>query len=79
VLRPLAGSSSYGRCRSRATATIRCAFSRGAAGLRVADDLLADDHAQGLQIDPDTNRNGSDRWYEFDLGLVVAAITSAIG
>jgi len=40
-----------------------------------ADDLLAQNHAHGLRIDPNTNRNGSSS--HFDLQLVVAAITSA--
>ena len=42
-----------------------------------ADDLLADNHAHGLRIDPDTNRNGS--YGDFDFRRVVAAISSAVG
>jgi hypothetical protein len=41
-----------------------------------AGDLLAGNHANGLQIDHNTNRNGSDNWADFDLGLVVQAIRS---
>ena len=40
-----------------------------------ADDLRADNHAHGLRIDPDTNRNGS--YGDFDLPRAVAAISSA--
>ena len=42
-----------------------------------ADDLLADNHAHGLRIDPNTNRNGS--WGDFDLRRTVAAIADAVG
>ncbi len=42
-----------------------------------ADDLLADNQAHGLQIDPDTNRNGS--FGDLDLPLVVTAVASAVG
>ena len=42
-----------------------------------ADDLLADNHAHGLRIGPDTNRNGS--YGDFDFRRVVAAISSAVG
>ena len=41
-----------------------------------ADDLLADNHANGLQIDPNTNRHGS--WGEFELWRAVAAVSSAV-
>jgi len=40
-----------------------------------ADDLLADNHAHGLRIDPDTNQNGS--YGNFDLQRAVAAVSSA--
>jgi len=40
-----------------------------------ADDLLAQNHAHGLRIDPNTNRNGS--YGDFDLQRTVAAISSA--
>ncbi len=40
-----------------------------------ADDLLADNHAHGLRIDPDTHRTAG--WGDFDLQRVVAAVTSA--
>ncbi len=43
------------------------------------DDLLAANQASGLQIDHNTNRNGSDNWADFDLQLAVAAITTALG
>jgi len=42
-----------------------------------ANDLLADNHARGLQIDPNTNRNGSFWWNEFELAPAVAAISNA--
>ena len=42
-----------------------------------ADDLLADNHAHGLRIGPDTNRTAG--WGEFDLPRVVAAVSSAVG
>ena len=42
-----------------------------------ADALLAANHANGRQIGPDTNRNGS--WGEFSLPLVLAAISNAVG
>jgi hypothetical protein len=42
-----------------------------------AGDLLADNYAHGLRIDPDTNRNGT--WGDFDVGRAVAAISSAVG
>ncbi len=40
------------------------------------DDLLAENDALGLRIDPNTNRNGSG-WGDFDLQRTVAAITNA--
>jgi hypothetical protein len=42
-----------------------------------ADDLLADNRADGLRIGPDTNRNGN--FGDLDLPLVVAAVSSAVG
>jgi hypothetical protein len=41
------------------------------------DELVAGNHQRGLQIGPDTNRNGCGG--EFDLQLTVAAIASAFG
>ncbi len=41
-----------------------------------ADDLRAANHAHGLEIDADTNQNGS--WGDFDLQRAVTAITSAV-
>ncbi len=42
-----------------------------------ADDVLAQNHAHGLRIDPDTNHHGTgDR---LDLQRTVAAIASAFG
>ena len=43
----------------------------------LADDLLADNHAHGLRICADTNRNG--KYGDFDLGLTVAAVSGAVG
>ena len=42
------------------------------------DDLLAGNHARQLQIDHNTNRNGSSSWRKPDFPLVVAAIASAV-
>lgn len=42
-----------------------------------ADDLLADNHAHGLRIDSDTNRNGS--YGDFDFQRAVAGVSSAFG
>ncbi len=42
-----------------------------------ADDLLADNHAHGLRIGPETNRNGV--WRDFDFQRAVAAVSSAVG
>ena len=42
------------------------------------DDLLAANHARQLQIDHNTNRNGSSSWRKPDFPLVVAAIASAV-
>jgi hypothetical protein len=44
-----------------------------------ADDLLAGNQARGIEIDPDTNRNGSWNHYDFELLPTVAAISSAFG
>ena len=41
------------------------------------DELLADNDRLGLEIGPDTNRNGG--YYPFDLGAAVSAISSAFG
>ncbi len=42
-----------------------------------ADDLLTDNHAHGLRIDPNTNRNGS--YGDLDFQRAVTAISSAAG
>jgi hypothetical protein len=42
-----------------------------------ADHLRAANNARGLRIDPNTNQTGT--YGDFDLRLVVAAITSAAG
>ena len=42
-----------------------------------ADDLLAQNDAHGLRIDPNTNRHGS--YGDFDLQRTVTAISSAAG
>jgi hypothetical protein len=44
-----------------------------------ANDLLAANHAHRLQIDHNTNRNGSSSWRKPDFPLVVAGIASAVG
>jgi hypothetical protein len=44
-----------------------------------ADDLLSGNHANGLTIDPDTNRNGGNWWGKFEFPLAVEAISSAFG
>ncbi|MEO5632520.1 DUF222 domain-containing protein [Gaiella sp.] len=41
-----------------------------------ADGLLTENHAHGLRIDADTNRNGS--WGDFGLYRAVAAVTGAV-
>ena len=44
-----------------------------------ADDLLAGNQARGIEIDPNTNRNGSWNHYDFKLPPAVATISSAFG
>jgi Domain of unknown function (DUF222)/HNH endonuclease len=40
------------------------------------DELIVENHRQGLTIGPDTNRNGG--YHEFDLGAAVSAIWSVV-